>query len=95
MKEEDIPSIYTAVSQHSMPDEISKDHPHYFLTALLKDADALDRVRISSEDLKLKFLRFKESIELISYAEELFYLTQNKNIRSFEEMFMIAEKIKI
>ncbi|MFH0867091.1 MAG: hypothetical protein V1904_12920, partial [Bacteroidota bacterium] len=94
MKEEDIPYIYSAVSNHSIPSDISKDHPHYIVTAILKDADALDRVRISPNDLKLKFLRFSESISLISFAEELFYLTHNKTIRGFEEMLIYSESIK-
>lgn len=93
MKEEDIPFIYSAVANHSNPSEILKNHPHYIVTAILKDADALDRVRISPDDLKLKYLRLSESVSLIAYAEELFYITQNKNIKNFEEMLFIAENI--
>lgn len=93
MKEEDIPYMYTAVANHSLPSEISNDHHHYIVTAILKDADALDRVRISPDDLKLNLLRFSESVSLISFAEELFYITQNKNIRGFKEMIFIANKI--
>ncbi len=93
MNEEDIPFIYSAVANHSILSEISKNHPHYIVTAILKDADALDRVRISPNDLKLKYLRFKETYSLIAFAEELFYITQNKNIMGFEEMLFIAENI--
>jgi hypothetical protein len=93
MKEEDIPYIYTAIANHSLPEEIGKDHPHYMVTSLLKDADALDRIRISPNDLKLKYLRFKESFSLIGFAEELYFLTHDKDISSFEEMMLIAEKI--
>ena len=85
--------VYSAVANHSIPSDISKDHPHYIVTAILKDADALDRVRITRDDLKLKFLRFKETFSLIVFAQELFYLTQNKNTMSFEEMLLYADNI--
>jgi hypothetical protein len=95
MNEEDVPFIYTAVANHSFPSEIAKDHPHYIVTAILKDADALDRIRINPDDLKLKYLRFSESITLIAYAEEIFYLSQHNTITSFEDMLKVAENIKI
>ena len=39
------------------------------LTRLLKDADALDRVRIF--DLNKKYLRFDESLDLVDFAKRL------------------------
>lgn len=95
MKDEDIPYIYSAVTNHSMPSEISKDHPHYIVTAILKDADALDRIRINPDDLKLKYLRFEETMSLIPFAGELFYLNWDKDISGFIEMMKVTEKIKL
>jgi hypothetical protein len=38
--------IRTAVVHHSLPNELDRNHPHWRLTSLLKDADGLDRVRL-------------------------------------------------
>ena len=40
------------------------------ITRVLKDADALDRVRI--HDLNTKYLRFEASLELVDFAHDLF-----------------------
>ena len=95
MKEEDIPYIYAAVANHSLPVDLSQNDPNYKVTAILKDADALDRIRISADDLKLKFLRISESASLIPFAEELFFQTKDKKISWFEEVMEIAGKIKL
>lgn len=94
MKDEDIPYIYTAVAMHCLNSELPETDPHFAVTALLKDADALDRIRISTNDLKLKFLRLKETTSLLPFAEELFYQTKDKEVSGFEEMITIAGKIK-
>ena len=41
------------------------------IARLLKDADGLDRVRVS--DLDPSFLRFKESLKFVDFAKELFW----------------------
>ena len=43
--EADDPAIAAAVTAHSAPKEVSRDHQHWPLIALLKDADGLDRDR--------------------------------------------------
>ena len=53
--DDDYPVIHTAVVHHSVPKELDQHHPHWRLTSLLKDADALDRVRIG--DLDPSYLR--------------------------------------
>ena len=73
VKEETIPAIVTAVTQHSLPTELDQAHPHWELTALLKDADALDRCRIELNELDPKFLRIPESHDLISIAEKFLW----------------------
>lgn len=63
-------AIGHAVRHHCVPSEVSRAHPHWRLTALLKDADALDRVRI--DDLDPSYLRFEASHSMIAFAERLF-----------------------
>ena len=76
VQETDYPAIHTAVTQHSIPSELEATHRHYPLTALLKDADGLDRVRLG--DLDPAYLRFPETHTLVPFAEELYAQTQGK-----------------
>ncbi|HNW99030.1 MAG TPA: HD domain-containing protein [Bacteroidales bacterium] len=92
--DDDIPFIHNAVCNHSLPVELPETHSHYKVTALLKDADALDKVRKSAGDPKLKSLRFEESKLLIKHAEKLFKLTSGVKINSFDEILILAENIK-
>ncbi len=74
----DIPAIATATEFHSREDELPRDNPHWELTALLKDADALDRCRLGfNEQADCRFLRFPETQRYIPIADELFLLTQD------------------
>src|SRR5690348_7499751 len=70
VKDEDYPIIHTAVVHHSIPKELDRDHPHWRLTSLLKDADALDRVRI--DDLDPRYLRNPEAQGMVAFAQRLF-----------------------
>lgn len=63
-------AIRTAVTFHSLPKELAASHPNWQLTALLKDADGLDRVRLG--DLDPHYLRFQESHGMIGFAQALF-----------------------
>ena len=63
-------TISTAVTFHSLPTELSEIHPAWTLTALLKDADGLDRVRLG--DLDPSYLRFRESRGMVDFAQRLF-----------------------
>lgn len=69
----DYPAIEAAVTAHSAPKEVSRDHAHWPLIALLKDADGLDRVRLG--DLDPRYLRHPQAREMIPFAQELFDTT--------------------
>lgn len=71
--DEDWESISAAVKYHCV-DDIPRTHPHWEMTAILKDADNLDRVRLG--DLDPRFLRFKQSHALIPFAQALYEETQ-------------------
>ena len=70
---DDYAMIRTAVVHHSVPKELDRAHPHWRLTSLLKDADALDRVRIG--DLDPRYLRNSEAQTMVDFAERLFVAT--------------------
>jgi len=67
------PAIEAAVTAHSAPKEVSREHPHWPLIALLKDADGLDRVRLG--DLDPRYLRHPESKGMVPFTQALFDAT--------------------
>lgn len=69
----DYPAIEAAVTAHPAPKEVSREHPHWPLIALLKDADGLDRVRLG--DLDPRYLRHPESKGMVPFAQALFDAT--------------------
>jgi hypothetical protein len=68
----DYPAIQAAVSGHCQQ-EPEPAEPHYRLSALLKDADGLDRVRLG--DLDPRRLRHPEARAMVGFAEALFDAT--------------------
>jgi hypothetical protein len=80
---EDWEGISVAVENHCRA-EIPRTHPHWTLTAILKDADGLDRVRIG--DLNPRYLRFPESQALVPFAEAL-YAETHKALRPGPDHF--------
>jgi hypothetical protein len=70
LTEVDYPAIEAAVTAHSARREVARDHEHWPLIALLKDADALDRVRLA--DLDPQYLRHPEAKGMIPFAQALF-----------------------
>jgi hypothetical protein len=72
----DWPMVEAAVIQHCHWRELDAGDPHYRLTALLKDADGLDRVRLG--DLDPAFFRCRETRSLTAIAAKLFRLTAGR-----------------
>lgn len=64
------------IRYHSRGDQAARSLPSSLqrLLWILKDADALDRVR--SGDLDVSFLRFPESSDLVGLAEDLWRATK-------------------
>lgn len=83
LTEDDLSSIKTASTQHSLIKELDTNHKHYKATSILKDADALDRIRLGGLDPK--YLRFKETHGLIKKAEDLYFNNYAKKYNSFDE----------
>ena len=89
----EIKEIGTAVRNHSEGFDLSPDHPFYKTTALLKDADALDRIRLGENNLDPTFLRLKATAKFIPFAIELFRNSDHRKIALFSDMISIAESI--
>ena len=83
--ENEILTIGKALALHSTSTELLRTDPDWLTVAILKDADALDRIRLGAGDLNPSYLRLKESHDCISFGEELFALTQGKNYTSLNE----------
>lgn len=91
----DLPAIEKAVTLHCQPNEWEppRHHDYWPLVALLKDADALDRVRLG--DLNPSFLRFKASVAMVPFAHALFERSQDipTGPDHFDDVLAVAEKI--
>ncbi len=60
---------------------------------LLKDANALDRIRIGENNLKIEYLCFPETRKLVDFAKTLYYQSEPNELESFDELIEIAAKI--
>jgi hypothetical protein len=94
VEQSDYAAIQAAVTQHCRG-EVAPAHPHRELVALLKDADALDRVRLG--DLNPAFLRHRHAAGMIRFAERLFHET-NRRLEPgpdyFEQLWPVAERLE-
>jgi len=93
VRESDYPAIQTAVTGHRRRD-VPRDHPHGELTALLKDADGLDRVRIN--DLDPGYLRHPAAVAMVPLAWRLWRETDGRlepGPDYFERLWSEAERM--
>ena len=89
----ELSSIATAITFHSRAYEIEKSHSDYIYTVILKDADALDRVRLGDDEPKEKSLRLPETKELIFYANYFYEKTPKEGFVSFADALLLAEEM--
>lgn len=81
--------IGKAVTLHSTGNELPGDDPDWYTVAILKDADALDRIRLGNDNLDPSYLRLQETHQCVEFAEYLFDQTQNRDIRLFGDVLNI------
>ena len=93
LNQTDIEKLETAVSNHSIPEELEKNDNAYLVTALLKDADALDRIRLGDSNLDIRYLRFPESKKMVDSAKEIFFATDKMSFRSFAEILKYINEL--
>jgi hypothetical protein len=91
----DDPSMLLAVMMHCLPDDHSAygGKPIWPLLSLLKDADALDRVRFG--DLEPAYLRHAATREMVQFAQDLYNQTRRikEGPNHFSDVVRVAEKI--
>ena len=71
-----------------------RDHEHWPLVALLKDADGLDRVRLG--DLDIRYLRHPQSVAMVPFAQRLFEETDDAievGETHFEQLWRVVESL--
>lgn len=85
-------AIKTSVTFHSLQEELDKTHPHYQVTTLLKDADALDRIRFGINDLDPQYLRLPKSKKLIATAVNNYFNAENIICKNWDEFSQIIKK---
>lgn len=88
--EEDLKRIAIAVYQHSLPEDLPANDPSWLVSSLLKDADALDRIRLGENNLMPEFLRFRESLTMIESSKKLYYKCPVEPLSSFGELIAFA-----
>jgi hypothetical protein len=93
LNEHYLEAISLAVTNHSLHEEVDAAHQYYRIVALLKDADALDRIRLCEDNLDANFLRFPETFALYENAKKLFFATDKSPIDSFSTLLKIAKQI--
>ncbi len=92
----DDPSMLLAVMMHCLPDDHSAfgGKPVWPLLAMLKDVNALDRVRFG--DLDTSYLRFEQSKGMVKFAEDL-YSQSHRRVKEgpnfFVDLLKVAERI--
>ena len=87
---ERLEDLKTAVANHCLLEDPPPEHPHYRVTALLKDADALDRWRIG-ERPSPRFLRLPGTERLVEPARALYERTCE--LESFDEVWRAALEV--
>ncbi len=90
----DIEKIRTAVFYHSLPAELSPESDAWTVTAILKDADALDRIRLGEYNLDTRYLRFAVTKSRVEFARALYYASFSKPFSRFSEMIRAGEKLE-
>lgn len=88
---EEIPGIARAVAAHSQKNEVPLDDPWYKVCVLLKDADALDRLRLGSYRLDPRYFRLPLAAGLTGFAQSLLDATSTMKNSKFSDFVMIAE----
>jgi hypothetical protein len=90
---DDILVIGKAVTMHSIGREVPREDADWLSVALLKDADALDRIRLGEDDLDTGYLRLPETHTLIEFGKQLFTHSQLKKTDDFVGLLNLSEEI--
>ena len=89
--EDELPVIVDIVTAHSQPGDIQSEKKNISL-AILKDADALDRIRLGAHGLNPQFLRLEHSHLLIESAERLYMETRYTNTTKLSKYISLISR---
>lgn len=87
----DILVIGKATTMHSLGNELPANDPDWYTVAILKDADALDRIRLGENDLNPSYLRLSETHTFIDFAKQLYYKSVSQHTTDFTAMLELEE----
>ncbi|MBW6492707.1 MAG: hypothetical protein K0B15_16100 [Lentimicrobium sp.] len=82
-----------ATSMHSVAYELPKSDRDWLTVAILKDADALDRIRLGEGDLNKSYLRLTETESCIDYSRNLYFKTVDEKPADFIFMLSLSGKL--
>lgn len=86
----DLLTIGRATSLHSTATEANHNDKDFYTIAILKDADALDRIRLGEDNLNPDFLRLAQSRGQIGFANRLFFESLKVKIIKFEDLIALG-----
>jgi len=89
----EIEEVKVAVINHSEGFELPPNHRFRKTAALLKDADALDRIRLGENNLNPAFLRFDITHRFIPYANALYHYSDHRKFSKFDDIQEIADDL--
>jgi hypothetical protein len=90
----DLLIIGKATAMHSLGNELAADDTDWYTVALLKDADALDRIRLGEDDLNTSYLRLSETHTFIDFAKQLYYKSVSQPATDFNAMMEIVKSLQ-
>lgn len=93
IRERDLPSVAAAVENHCREEDLDPADSAYRLSALLKDADALDRIRLGEGNLETGYLRLNPSMDMVGFARKLYFSSRNLNFHNFTGILKHADSI--
>lgn len=83
-------TVAEAIRWHSKSDEPSAGHPNLSVIHLLKDADALDRVRLWGDEPDVSYMRYPISASLVTAARRLYRKTEAEPTMQIGRVYELA-----
>lgn len=90
----DLLIIGKATTMHSLGNELPANDPDWYTVAILKDADALDRIRLGENDLNPSYLRLSETHTFVDFAKQLYYKSFSQPGKDFISIMEIGKSLQ-
>lgn len=86
-------NIADATINHCQEADIEKDKSSCAAAMILKDADALDRIRFGENKISIKYLRYYQSKQMIEFARYFYYATCATRVIELPVLFSFASLV--